>query len=421
MRAHHGEFLRPRTMPARPETLLKAMAPSREALVVAVAGIVTWYGLADLWARAGLPLVLGQALSMQAMHGGKATHAKSDAHKLAVFLRGALRPQASGSPAARRATRALLRRRMPLRRTRVARWAHLQHTHSQSHRPELGQQLADTGQRDGGAARCLAPAVRQSVAGDLALLAHEDRRRREVALPSVETATQPKAHARSRRHAVPGLGTIVRVVWLDALHESTRLPRGQDGVASCRLGTGAQASAGKRDGTAGNKSGHASLPWAFAAAAVRLLRHQPQGQQVLARWEQTHGPGTAGPSWVPKVARAVSSRLTRDPVCARDRCLNGSGSGVGAPAASRDAPGLSLKLRPGTIPPRCVRERATGQRPGALLPRGCWAPGAGSLPDGEGRRRLPGAAPRPHLSLTGAPHGCSPACAEDGRRGQLCC
>ena len=59
-------------MPAGPEPLLKAVAPSRTDLVVCVACLFTWSGLADLCARAGMPFVLGHALSMKAIHGGKA-------------------------------------------------------------------------------------------------------------------------------------------------------------------------------------------------------------------------------------------------------------------------------------------------------------------------------------------------------------
>src|SRR6266511_4555144 len=52
----------------------------------------TW--LADLCAREGIPFVLGHALSMKAIHGGKAKHAKIDAPKMAVLLRGGMLPQA---------------------------------------------------------------------------------------------------------------------------------------------------------------------------------------------------------------------------------------------------------------------------------------------------------------------------------------
>jgi hypothetical protein len=65
-----------RHMQAAPEPFLKAVAPYRDGLVVAVECIFTWYWLANLCAQEGIPFVLGHALSMKAMHGGKAKNDK---------------------------------------------------------------------------------------------------------------------------------------------------------------------------------------------------------------------------------------------------------------------------------------------------------------------------------------------------------
>jgi transposase len=114
-----GESLLHRNMKTSPEMVLKAIAPYREDLGVAVECLLTWYWLADLCAQEPLPFVLGHALSMQAIHGGKAQNDKSDAQKMAVRLRGGRLPQASVYPADRRASRDLLRRRRPLVRKRA--------------------------------------------------------------------------------------------------------------------------------------------------------------------------------------------------------------------------------------------------------------------------------------------------------------
>src|SRR5260370_2116022 len=103
-------------MPATPEALLKAIAPSREQIVLAAACMFPWYWLADLWAEHGIPLVLGHALSLKAMHGGKAKNDKIDSQKIAALLRGGMLPQASVYPAEMRATRDARRRRIPLAR-----------------------------------------------------------------------------------------------------------------------------------------------------------------------------------------------------------------------------------------------------------------------------------------------------------------
>lgn len=89
-----GEMLVHRTMPAGPEPFLNAVAPSRTALVVCVEGLFTWSGLADLGARAGMPVVLGHARAMKAIPGGKAKNDQSDAQKIALLRRGGMLPQA---------------------------------------------------------------------------------------------------------------------------------------------------------------------------------------------------------------------------------------------------------------------------------------------------------------------------------------
>jgi hypothetical protein len=165
-----GEILLHRNMKASPDTFLKAIAPYREAMVVAVECIFTWYWLADLCAQEGIPFVLGHALYMKAIHGGKAKNDKIDAHKIAVLLPGGMLPQAYVYPADMRATRDLLRRRRSLTRKRAELLAHIQNTNSQYNLPEIGKKLAYQANRDGVAERFPDPAVQKSMEGDLALL-----------------------------------------------------------------------------------------------------------------------------------------------------------------------------------------------------------------------------------------------------------
>ena len=288
-----GATLLHRHMTATPEALLKAIAPSRDPIVLAAACLLPWYGLADLWAAHGMPCVLGHALSMQAIHGGKATNDTSDAHTIAVLRRGGRLPQASGSPAERRATRDLLRRRLPLARTRGALLAHGHHTNSQSTLPAIGNTIAYPTNRDGVAERCAAPAVHKSLAVDRALITSYDARWRDVARTIGNTATRHDAHPLYLRHTVPGIGTSLRRVLLYAIPQIDRFPRGQDCASSCRRGTGATASAGKRSGASGTTIGHAPLTGAFSAAAVFCLREHPAGQTCLTRLEKKQSKGKA--------------------------------------------------------------------------------------------------------------------------------
>ncbi len=318
-----GEILVHRNMPAGPDPFLKTIAPYRENLVVCVECIFTWYWLADLCAREGIPFVLGHALYMKAIHGGKAKNDKIDAQKIAVLLRGGMLPQAYVYPAEMRATRDLLRRRLHLTRKRAELLAHIQNTNSQYNLPEIGKKLAYKANRDGVVERFSDPAVQKSVEVDLALIGYYDQLLSDVELTVVQTAKQHDAHTLYRLQSVPGIGKILSLVLLYEIHDISRFPRVQDFVSYCRLVKCAQESAGKRYGTSGAKIGNASLTWAFSEAAVLFLRNNPVGQKYLARLEKKHGKGKALTVLAHKLARAVYYLLRRDTVFDMNKFLHG--------------------------------------------------------------------------------------------------
>ena len=318
-----GEIVLHRNMKAAPAPLLKAIAPSRDARVIAVACIFTWYWLADLCAQAGLPFVLGHALYMKAIHGGKTKNDKIDSQTIAVLLRGGMLPQASVYPAAMRATRALLRRRTHLMRKRAELLAHIQNTNSQYNLPELGKKIAYKANRDGVAERFPEPAVQKSLEVDLARIGHDDQLLRDVELAILKTAKPQNAQPLSLLRTVPGIGEILSCVLLYEIHASTRFPRVQDFLSSCRLVTCTKESAGKRYGTSGTQLGTAPLKWAFSEAAVLFLRANPAGQKYLTKLEKTHGSGKALTLLGQKLGRTVSYMLQRQTAFAMGKFLHG--------------------------------------------------------------------------------------------------
>jgi transposase len=214
-----GAILLHRNMPAGPEPFLKAIAPYREDLVVCVECIFTWYWLADLCAREGLPFVLGHALYMKAIHGGKAKNDKIDAQKIAVLLRGGMLPQAYVYPADMRATRDLLRRRIHLMRKRAELLGHIQQTNSQYNLPDIGKKIAYKANRDGVAERFADPAVQKSIEVDLALIGHYDELLRDIELSILKAAKQHDANTLYLLRTVPGIGEILSLVLLYEIHD----------------------------------------------------------------------------------------------------------------------------------------------------------------------------------------------------------
>jgi transposase len=316
-----GAILLHRHMKAAPEAFLKASAPDREGLVVAVECLLTWYWLADLCAQAGIAVVLGHALSMKAMHGGKAKNDTIASHKIAALRRGGMRPQADVYPAERRATRDLLRRRPHLMRKRAELLAHVHKTNRQDNRPAIGKKIASKANREGVAERCADPAVHKTIEVDLALITDDDKLLQELELSILQTATQHDANTLSLLQTVPGIGKLLSLVLLYETHDMDRCPRVQACAASGRLVKCATESAGKRLGPSGKNIGNAHLTWAFSEAATLFLRHNPDGQRLLARLEKKHGTGKALTILAHKLARAVYDLLKRKIAFAMDLCL----------------------------------------------------------------------------------------------------
>jgi len=101
-------------MPTQPHPFLSAIDPFRDDLVIGVECMFSWYWLADLCLQEKIEFILGHALYMKAIHGGKAKSDKIDSEKIARLMKGGTFPLAYVYPPELRSTRDLLRRRRML-------------------------------------------------------------------------------------------------------------------------------------------------------------------------------------------------------------------------------------------------------------------------------------------------------------------
>lgn len=316
-----GQVLLHRNVQATPTALLEAVAPYREDLVVAAECMFTWYWLADVCAAEEIAFVLGHALAMKAIHGGKAKNDKLDSFKIATLLRGGLLPQAYVYPAAMRSTRDLLRRRLHLVRKRGQLLAHMQNTRAQYNLPEFARRLAYPANRDGVPDHFADASVRKSIEVDLALLERDDALIADLELTLVRTAKQHDADAFHRLRSVPGIGKVLALTILYEIHDITRFDRVQQFASYARLVKGRKQSGGKLLGTSGAKMGNVHLKWAFSEAAVLLLRHAPGGKRFLTKLEKRHGKGKALSILAHKIGRAVFYILMRKTVFSAEKFM----------------------------------------------------------------------------------------------------
>jgi transposase len=193
-----GQVLLHKNMRSCPETFVEAVEPYRDDLVVAVECMFTWYWLADLCRREGIAFVLGHALYMKAIHGGKAKNDKIDSLKIATLLRGGSLPKAYVYPPEMRATRDLLRRRLHLVRRRGNLLAHIQNTHHQYNLPEPPAKIAYKANREGVADAFEEPDARKSMEVDFMLIEQYDKIIKDMELHTPRPITD---FARSRELA----------------------------------------------------------------------------------------------------------------------------------------------------------------------------------------------------------------------------
>jgi transposase len=309
-----GKIVLHRDIKCDPAIFLKTIAPFREDIVVAVECIFVWYWIADLCAEEDIPFVLGHALYMKAIHGGKAKNDKVDAYKIATLLRGGMMPMAYVYPADMRATRDLLRRRTHLVRQRAQLLAHVQNTNHQYNLPEIRKNIGKKGNRMGLAARFDDGSVKKSIELDLGLIDHYDQLLHRVEHEISLMAKVDDADSYFRIRSIPGIGRILGLTILYEIHDIGRFPRVQDFVSYCRLVKCARESAGKITGSSGKKIGNVHLKWAFSEAAVLFLRRNAEAKKYRDRLARKHGKAKSLTILAHKLARAVYHILKRKEV-----------------------------------------------------------------------------------------------------------
>jgi transposase len=303
----------PRTCPLTPPPSSAPSPPFRDGLVVACECLFCWYWLADLCAKEQIAFVLGHALYMRAIHGGKSKNDRIDADKIARLLRGGNIPVAYAYPAGMRATRDLLRRRMYLVHKRAEAIAHIQNTNSQYNFAPFGKKLAYAANREELriAERFTEPSVRRMIDIDLALIDRYDELLGDVELYLTRTAKVDDVHTFHRLRSVPGIGKILALVLLYEIHDIRRFATVGDFLSYARLVRCAHESAGKPLGSGGKKIGNAHLRWAFAEAACLFVRRSERAKKWLARQGRKRGKGKALGILAAKLGRAVYHLLTK--------------------------------------------------------------------------------------------------------------
>jgi transposase len=288
-----------------PELLLKLISPYLKNIVVGVECVFCWYWVSDLCAKHQIPFVLGHALYMKAIHGGKTKNDKIDSYKIALLLKGGNFPTAYSYPAEWRATRDLLRRRMYLMRRCGELVAHIQNTKTQYNLPGFTKRLARKYNHDGVAEKFDNPEVRKSVEVDLAAIASLNQILNQLEWHIEKTAEQHDYHTLYLLRSIPGVGLILALVFLYEIQDIKRFPSVQDFSSYARLIKPVKESDGKWAGKSNGKIGNHHLKWACNESAILMLRESEKAKQYVAKLERKYNKGKALGILTHKIGRTV--------------------------------------------------------------------------------------------------------------------
>jgi transposase len=302
----NGKTVFERDLPTDPAAFLDALQPFRPDLVVGAECMFSWYWLADLCADESIPFVLGHALAMKHIHGGKTKTDRIDAGKLASLLRGGLFPMGYVYPRAKRQTRDLLRRRSFFVRQRAQLIAHIVNTNTQFNLPALPKKLTYAANRSADLAERFAdPSTKLAVTADLGLIAAYDQQIAELERHLVRHAKVDDPVTFGLVRTVPGIGPILGLTLLYEVDQIGRFPEPGNFLSYSRLVRCPHASAGKKKGSGPKKVGNAHLKWAFSEAACLMLRSCLPAKAWLQRQAKKKGKKKALSILEAKIGRAV--------------------------------------------------------------------------------------------------------------------
>ena len=282
-----------------------------------------WYWVSDFCEDLGVDFILGHALYMKAIHGGKAKNDRIDSFKIANLIRGGNFPLAYVYPKEMRATRDLLRRRTKLVRHGAHLKAHVSNTTSQYNLPPNKVNLKNVGAREQLKITFPDRVVQRNIDLDMAVL---ECYARELSKVECFLEQQAKQHNPAHWYLLKSISGIGRILGLTIIYEIGYIERFesvQKFASYARLVKCKAESAGKSYGTQGNKIGNAHLKWAFSEAAVLYLRGNEKAQKYLLKLQRRMSKAKALSVLAHKLGRCVYFMLKNRTVFDENQFLKG--------------------------------------------------------------------------------------------------
>jgi transposase len=335
----NGSIQIQKTIPCTLSDFSNAIKPYRDSITIGVESTFNWYWLIDGLEKLNIPCLLGHALYIKRMSGGKHKNDPTDARAIADLLRTNRFPLAYAYPAQMRSTRDLLRRRHFFVRKRAGTFTHMQITLNQngfikSFRNDV-QRKCD---RRSLITLTQDASVQHILSTDLDYIESLD-----TIIDQLNKTIIAQARSHNRKHfqllqTIPGCGPITALTVLYETHTIRRFPSAQCYSSYCRVVRADNQSGGSSMGHSKNdKIGNPYLKWALSEIACQMLNNSTLVRGWYNKQLAVHGTGRAMARLRHKIAVAIYQMLNKDTVFDEYKFLGIQKSSDGEPLAQTGA------------------------------------------------------------------------------------
>lgn len=254
----------------------KLIEPYKSELTVAVESTFNWYFLNDFCDLHNIEFVIGHALYMKHIHGGKAKNDRIDSRKIADLLRNSYLPPSYPYPAHLRSARDLMRRRSYMVRQRASLLAHISIVGYQ-----FNMEITDSDKKKTNRKELLKrfkfdPLVHSNIRADLQAIESLDAIIKRLDLEIRQYALKEARYSFDILKTIQGSGDTISLNILYEIDNINRFKTVKDFTSYARLVKCKAESAGKSYGYMGAKIGNPHLKWAFGELAKYSSIHCPE-------------------------------------------------------------------------------------------------------------------------------------------------
>lgn len=257
------------------EFFSKLIEPYKSNLTVCCESTFNWYFLKDFCDTHQIPFIIGHALYMKHIHGGKAKNDRIDSKKIADLLRSNFLPPSYPYPAHLRSARDLMRRRTHCSRRRAEFLGHI---------PVVAHQynikLSDSAAKKQDHKELLKIFdfdlnAQRNIRADLEIITAFNETIKKLEKEIRQFALKEARQSFSILQSIPGCGNIIALSILYEIDDINRFKTVKDFTSYARLVKCRAESAGKSYGFSGVKIGNPHLKWSFGELAMYSVIHCP--------------------------------------------------------------------------------------------------------------------------------------------------